>query len=131
MLGSICFSLVVKSLQASARLCGNSVSQNRKRLSGRFRTKMMVSSASRGGGRSLSLNSVSLVVNCGWLRILSFSGREKREKITMVGSCLGEKKLEQVTSILAEIQFAKMLHLSMICPEVLLGSSSAIRICRR
>ena len=62
-LGSICLSLVVKSLQASARLCGNSVSQNRKRLSGRFRTKMMVSSASRGGGRSLSLNSVSFVVN--------------------------------------------------------------------
>ena len=49
----------------------------------------------------------------------------------MVGSCLGEKKLEQVTSILVEIQFAKMLHLSMICPEVLLGSSSANRICRR
>ena len=58
--GWICFNLSMKSVQASARLCGYVSPQKRKRLSGRLRINMTDSSASRGGGRILSLNSVSL-----------------------------------------------------------------------
>ena len=107
------------------------MSQNRKRLSGRFLTKMVVSSASRGGGRSFSLRSVSLVLNPAWLRILSLAGRVSREKITMLGSCLGEKKFLELTLIVEDIQHANMLHLSKTVPSVLPGSSSCSLNCRR
>ena len=72
---------------------------------------MVVSSASRGGGRSLRLFSVSLVGNRLCWVILSLSWRDSRVKYTMLGSCLGEKKFEQQISSLADIQFAKILHL--------------------
>ena len=92
---------------------------------------MVVSSASRGGGRSLSFKSASLGMNWVWLRILSFSARVSREKITMEGSCLGGKKLRELTLMAEEIQFANMLHLSKTFPKVLLGSSFCNLNCRR
>ena len=63
MVGSICLSLEVKSKHASPREWGYSVSQKRKRLSGRLRTNMMVLSASPGGG------GVSACVQQVWQRI--------------------------------------------------------------
>ena len=53
MLGWVLLSSKVKALIASSSVLGCSVSQNRKRLSGKLRTKMVVSSARGGGGRSL------------------------------------------------------------------------------
>ena len=49
MLGSEFIRLSRKSLHASARVKGGSVSQNRNRLSGRLSTKTVESSASFGG----------------------------------------------------------------------------------
>ena len=68
--------LLRKSSQASARVRGCSVSQKRNRLSGRLSTKMVESSASRGGGRSLRLFRVSLVWKSLWVMTLSMSELE-------------------------------------------------------
>ena len=80
-----------KSSQASSRVRGCSVSQKRNRLSGRLSTKMVESSASRGGGRSLRLFLVSLVWKSVWEVTLFISELEWKVKMTRLGSCLGEK----------------------------------------
>ena len=80
-----------KSSQASSRVRGCSVSQKRNRLSGRLSTKMVESSASLGGGRSLRLFLVSLVWKSVWDVILFISELEWKVKMTRLGSCLGEK----------------------------------------
>ena len=92
---------------------------------------MVVSTASRGGGRSLSFSSASLVGKRVWVRIFSLQGRESRVKITMLGSCLGGKKLRELTLMAEEIQHANMLHLSKTFPRALLGSSFCTLNCRR
>ena len=63
--------------------------------------------------------------------IESLSGRELRLKITMLGSCLGEKKFRQGTFMAVVIQLARILHLSRSCPVELPGSSLPSLICRR
>ena len=49
----------------------------------------------------------------------------------MEGSCLGGKKLRELTLMAVEIQFASMLHLSKTFPRALLGSSFCNLNCRR
>ena len=55
--------MVLKSSQPSDKVQGNSVPQKRKRLSGRLSTNVIDSSASRGGGRILSLWRVAFSMN--------------------------------------------------------------------
>ena len=68
MLGYCCWRSLLKVTHASSRVRGASVSQNRKRLSGRFDTNMVDSLASGGGGRMVKLCWVSCCANCAWSR---------------------------------------------------------------
>ena len=85
----------LKSLQASSKVLGNSVSQKRKRLSGRLSTNVMDSSASRGGGRILNWWWMVLSLNSVFWNRLSLSSRVLRWIMIMLGSCRGVWKLEQ------------------------------------
>ena len=68
MLGYCCWRFLLKVRHASSRVRGASVSQNRKRLSGRFDTNMVDSLASGGGGRRVKLCWMSCWANCRWSR---------------------------------------------------------------
>ena len=108
MLGSEFIRLSRKSLHASARVKGGSVSQNRNTLSGRLSTKTVESSASFGGGRILRFSLLRIDWKSGWELTLSLSGLERKVKITRSGACFGEKKLWQLISRVAENQVAIM-----------------------
>ena len=109
-------------VQASPRERGASVSKKRKRLSGRLDTKMMDSLASGEGGRRVKLCWVICWVNCKWSRTFCFVSFEWKLKMMVFLSCMGEKKLAQLTSTFVDIHMANLFALSMGCPLALLGS---------
>ena len=101
----------LNSRQASARVEGLESSKKRKRLSGRLETKIVVSSASRLGGRRENWNSVSFGRKSLCFKHFSFFSWDKNWMMTRFLSCLGEKKLAQLTSTLREIQKQSWSHL--------------------
>ena len=94
----------LKSRQASARVEGLESSKKRKRLSGRLETKMVVSLASGLGGRRENWKEVSLGRNSACFRHFSLLSWDRNWIMTRFLSCLGEKKLAQLTSTFREIQ---------------------------
>ena len=83
MLGYCCWRFLLKVRHASSRVWGASVSQNRKRLSGRFDTNMVDSLASGGGDRRVNLCWVSCWANSAWSRTFCFLSGVWKLKMTI------------------------------------------------